>query len=742
MVEVSAGVPMVGGGMAACLPGALLRDLGADVVRVESGAPSTLDYGVKFGRVWNRGKHTISAAEGDLAAVVNNRVADADVVFLSGAEAAIEQRGIGTRQLGRKNPRLVAVRVRPSYNAGGAMPDLELLVAARAGLMTQIRGHESGRPVFPDLAVGQAGAAVSAAVAALVGLYERAATGSGRWAETSLYDGMMATLPMIIGRVENHSPSTRLLWQQQGPAESICYRCADGRYVQLWFGAKGAYEQFLEKIGDAPTEVGYNAELISGRMVERGRRWSELFSTEGRDWWVEELAGHSFRCEPVLRPGEALRDDHTRAVGLAVDCADGTGPLTVVGPPVSVTAVGTAALEAGANGGRLLSGVKVLDLSAFLAGPVAALVMAELGADVVKVEPLTGDVHRAMEPMFAAGQRGKRTVALDLKSPGAPLVLQQLFEWADVVHHNSRLGVAERLGYDEPTARAANPDLVYSFASGFGETGPKASLPANDQLIQALSGIEHGQAGEGRPPSFLVWGAVDVVGGWLAACGILAGLYARRVGRGGQSVRSSLYGAGLTLKSGAHLDGGSLEAGPSIDDRQMGYGVAYRIYRGGDDRWFALAIGSEHEWRALREVTGAEIPAAPPPLRTAGSEPQPEELVLEAVFAGRPAAQWIAVLADAGLAVEAVVEVDREGFVAGFVDDPVNRQLNRVVTYQWGARGKVDQLCFPPRLPSAERSAAAHIAGLGQHTAEVLAEAGIGAEQQAELAAGGTLSPT
>jgi crotonobetainyl-CoA:carnitine CoA-transferase CaiB-like acyl-CoA transferase len=189
--------------------------------------------------------------------------------------------------------------------------------------------------------------------------------------------------------------------------------------------------------------------------------------------------------------------------------------------------------------------VKVLDLSAYLAGPVGTAILAELGADVVKVEPATGDVHRAIEPLFCAGQKGKRAVALDLKAPDAGPVLDRLFRWADVVHHNSRLGLAERLGYDEATVRAAHPDVVYSFASGFGSTGPRAPLPANDQLMQALAGIEASQGGHGAEPTFLSWGAVDVAGGWVSACAMLAGLYARRRTGVGQSASSSLLGAAI-----------------------------------------------------------------------------------------------------------------------------------------------------------------------------------------------------
>jgi crotonobetainyl-CoA:carnitine CoA-transferase CaiB-like acyl-CoA transferase len=479
---------------------------------------------------------------------------------------------------------------------------------------------------------------------------------------------------------------------------------------------------------------------MSGAMVERGERWAERFATRDRSWWLEQLAGHNFRCEPVLRPGEALLDPYVRESGLAADDPSG---ITVVGPAVRVNPAGGGSPGRPAvRGGRLLEGVRVLDLSAYLAGPIAPLVLAELGADVVKVEPLTGDVHRNMEPMFAAGQRGKRTLALDLKAPGAGEVLDRLFRWSDVVHHNSRVGLADRLGYDEATVRAANPDVVYSFASGFGETGARALLPANDQLMQALSGVEQAQAGEGRSPRFLVWGAVDVAGGWLAASGILAGLYARRRSGSGQSVKSSLLGAGLVLKSGAFVSNGSVVSGPLLDADQLGYGAAYRMYQAGDGAWIAVAVPDQAAWDGLRSVVPAEgLPASPPPLRTEGGALQAAEELLEKAFAGRPAADWVTDLRAAGVPVEPVREVDREGFVAGFVDDPVNRQLGRIATYRWGDRGRVDQPCFPPRMgPDPQRRAAACIPGLGEHTAEVLEEIGVEADARRRLADSGALA--
>jgi crotonobetainyl-CoA:carnitine CoA-transferase CaiB-like acyl-CoA transferase len=749
VVEVAMALSAVGAGMATSLPGALLRDFGAEVTRVQSAGRSSLDDGVEFARVWDRGKEIVEVDGedgGDAAATVATLARHADVLLIGGREGLVEGRGLGYRDLARANPRLVTVRIRPSYNASGTIPDLELLLYARTGLLAQIRGHRPG-PVFCDPAVASAGAGLAATAGALACLYEREATGVGGWAETSLYDGMQAILAMIIGRVEFPSPSSASLWEGQGPDVALSFRCADGEYVQLWFGAKGAYEAFLDHIGDPPSEAGYTADTYSGAIGERSARWAEQFATRERAWWLEDLSGHDFRCEPVLHPGEALLDPHLREIGLSVDYDHPErGMVTVLGPVGRVTplpaSTQAAAPLASSGATRRLSDVRVLDLSAYLAGPVTPHVLAELGADVVKVEPTTGDVHRSVEPLFAAGQRGKRAVALDLKAPDATEVLRRLFRWSDVVHHNSRIGLAERLGYDEETVRTVNPNVVYSHASGFGPRGPRALLAANDHIMQALSGVEAAEGGAGQAPTFLSWGAIDVTSGWVAACTVLAALYARRRTGRGQSVTSTLLGAGLTLKAGAFVDGSITVPGPILDSLQTGYGAAYRIYQAGDGAWFALAVSDAAAWDRLRQVVKLEaLPASPPPLRTQPEERQPAEELLERVFVTKDAKAWLAELGAAGVPAELVIEDDRRGFIARILDDPVNRQLQRVVRFAWGARGRLEQPAFPLRLGPAPRpEGGAHIPSLGQHTDEVLDELGFDPEERAKLAAAGAIN--
>jgi crotonobetainyl-CoA:carnitine CoA-transferase CaiB-like acyl-CoA transferase len=747
VVEFAPGLSVVGAGMATNFPGALLREYGAEVTRVRTSERFTLDEGIEFERSWDRGKEIVEVADEDAAATVARLSRDADVVIIAGDEARIERRGLGYRELTSTHPRLVYTRVRPSFNASGPMPDVELLVQARTGLLNQVRGNRQG-PLFTSLSIGNAGAAFAATLGTLALLYEREATGRGGWAETSLYDGLLAILPMSVGRVERQTPGTASLWNHLGPAIGLSFRCGDGEDLQLWFGAKGAYEAFLDHFGDPPSEAGYRADTESGEIGERSKRWQEKFATRDRAYWLESMAGNAFRVEPVLRPGEVLRDEHVREIGLSVEYDDPErGPITVLGPVGRVDPVadagGASADGVTGHAPRLLDGIKVLDLSAFLAGPVTPQLLAELGADVVKVEPTTGDVHRPVEAMYAAGNRAKRTVAVNLKSPDAPTVMHRLFEWADVVHHNARVGLPERLGYDEGSVRRVNPRVVYCHASGFGTHGPRALLAANDHLMQALSGVEAAAGGEGQLPTFMPFGSIDVTGGWLAACAVLAGLYARRRTGVPQSASTSLLGAGMTLKTGAFIAGDTVAEGPILDGHQTGYGAAYRIYECGDGAWLALAVPSAAAWEALRAVVGVDdLPASPPPLRTRrGEGVQPAEKLLEDSFATRDAAAWAAELQEAGVPVELVLTEDRATFNARIFDDPVNRQLGRIATFEWGAHGRTDQPSLAVRLgPEPRPVPTAMIATLGEHTDEVLEELGVDADARAGLAASGTVT--
>jgi crotonobetainyl-CoA:carnitine CoA-transferase CaiB-like acyl-CoA transferase len=207
-------------------------------------------------------------------------------------------------------------------------------------------------------------------------------------------------------------------------------------------------------------------------------------------------------------------------------------------------------------------------------------------------------------------------------------------------------------------------------------------------------------------------------------------------------VSTSLLGAGMTLKAGSFIAGDSIVEGPIVDRDQTGYGAAYRIYRAADDAWLAVALTDATSWDRLRRAVGVdELPASPPALRVQrGEGKQPAEKLLEDVFATRKAADWVAALKAAGVPVEMVVEETRGAWVNRILDDPVNRQLGRVVGFEWGPYGWTDQGSLPLRFgPDPRPEAPRLLPGLGQHTDAVLEELGIDGPTAAALKTSGTV---
>src|SRR5262249_20436677 len=138
------------------------------------------------------------------------------------------------------------------------------------------------------------------------------------WAETSLYDGMLATLGCMIGRSERAGPGIETYWEKGSWFPNFLYRCADDELIQVWFGGKGMYATLIEVLGDEPSEQGYYTDQAQGALNDRAVRWRGAFATQPRDVWIERLRGAGVACEPVLVPGEALGDPHLDEIGLAI----------------------------------------------------------------------------------------------------------------------------------------------------------------------------------------------------------------------------------------------------------------------------------------------------------------------------------------------------------------------------------------------------------------------------------------
>ncbi|MFV0260669.1 MAG: CaiB/BaiF CoA transferase family protein, partial [Acidimicrobiales bacterium] len=204
-----------------------------------------------------------------------------------------------------------------------------------------------------------------------------------------------------------------------------------------------------------------------------------------------------------------------------------------------------------------LAGLRVIDLASFIAGPVVSRHLAMLGAEVIKVEPPTGDPFRAIGPLFLSWNQGKRSIALDLTTPEGQAELHRLAATADVVVENFRPGVSARLGVDRDTLSAVNPNLVFLSSPGYGTDEAMAARPAFDPLVQALGGImaaQGGLEGDGPEPVFLTVPVHDVVTPIIGAFGAVLGLARRaRTGRG-QHVRTSLVQSTMVAQAAEFTD--------------------------------------------------------------------------------------------------------------------------------------------------------------------------------------------
>ena len=250
-----------------------------------------------------------------------------------------------------------------------------------------------------------------------------------------------------------------------------------------------------------------------------------------------------------------------------------------------------------------LDGLKVLDFGHYFAGPYASRLLADLGAEVIKLEPLDGDLLRPTVKPFNGAQRGKRCIAVDLKHPRGNEIGRRMAAWADVVSHNLRPGVAERLSLDYASVRATNPTVIYDYAPGWGSSGPDASLPGFAPLFAGYVGLHHEAAGEGNTPVAPV-GNEDNGNGLLGATAILMALYHRKRTGEGQYLEHPQLNA--TLLMAGHLmrrPDGSVVGSAHLDHERRGGHPLDRLYRTADG-WLCLSARTDAEFARLGGVPG------------------------------------------------------------------------------------------------------------------------------------------
>lgn len=285
-----------------------------------------------------------------------------------------------------------------------------------------------------------------------------------------------------------------------------------------------------------------------------------------------------------------------------------------------------------------LDGIRVVDLTSYIAGSYAATMLADMGADVLKIESPGGDSFREL-PGFHAWNRGKRSVCVDLKAPDGVAIVQRLARGADVVMENMRPGVAERLGVGEAALRAHNPRLIYCSTTAFGSTGPYVDRPGFDPLLQGLAGIMALQ-GFGGPPQYLRIAVVDYYAAALTAQAVLAALLVRERTGVAQKVETSLFHAVTALQAGNFVD---------YPGKQSVFrdNPTYRLYQAQDGEWLFLACGNQSFWVKLCQALEMTELAYDPRFASWMLRLDNREVLLpimEARFRSRPRDAWLATL--------------------------------------------------------------------------------------------------
>ena len=666
----------------------VFADFGADVVKVvpRGGDPWS---GMGSWPLWTRGKRIVETDLDDPEDVAELRsliVESADAVLTNLDQASRDVVGLDAESLGRPDLVLGVVSGFGEDGPYANYPAYEPVVAAKSGRMLNFAGVvDRPGPNYAALQVGTHATAQSAAFGLLAALIGREATGHGFTFDTSLLRGMMPYEMGIMAMAQlwdkgilERPKVTRDRTVSMPTFNYHPVRTRDGKWLQLgnllphlldnFFRASGldAVIAESEHPGDPfrwPREAveQFRDYLFEHMQSKTLAEWTEIFVADGG------VASHPYQttqealADPdVVANGHAVERDGVTQLGLLANLTESPGEVGAAAVETTFDAIEPRPVATmpvtGDQPAKPLAGVTVVESATIIAAPLAAATLADLGARVIKIEPLTGDPFRSMFHGFGASKcnAGKECISLDLKSADGQRIAQSLAGKADIWIHNYRMGVPERLGIGYEQLSAVNPGLVYVSANGYGPNGPGAKRPSTHPIPGAALGGVVWQLGglpaedsvpdnaELRETARKLLRANEVNPdpnmSMVVATTALLGLAARRVHGRGQKVFVDMFGANAYANWDDFLSYAGKPERPGVDKDGYGLGPLHRLYRCADG-WVFLMIATDDEWTVLRDELGLKVDR-----NAAGLED-----VLREVFAAGRADDFEARLATKGI---------------------------------------------------------------------------------------------
>ena len=671
------------------IAGMIMADFGADVIKVSPPDGDPFQSMPSF-PMWMRGKREISVDLSNSSAsqeLRNMIVASADAFVTTLKPATLKRLELDADSLRNDRPDLVCGYVTGFGDKGPYKdyPGYEGVVAAKSGRMLNFAGvADRDGPNFSALQVGVHATSQSVAAAILAGLDSRERTGHGTTFSTSMLRGMM---PYEMGVVSMEQlqdkgilPRPKVQRDRTKSMPTLNYhpvRTKDGKWLQLGNLLPHLLDNFLRSAGfdmvwkeekykgdpmrwDRDVLEAFRDHMLEHMQTRTIAEWTEHFVKDGG------VVSHAYQTtqdalhdDDVVANGHAVKVNGGIQLGLVANLTESGGEVGNPHIRTSLQDLGQgsqsrASQPSGSAPRRPLEGVTIVESATIIAAPLGAATLADMGARVIKLEPLAGDPFRNMMSSLGASKcnTGKESICLDLKSSEGQAIAQDLARKADVWLHNYRMGVPEKLGIGYEDLREINPQLIYISANGYGPNGPGAKRPSTHPIPgAALGGVVWQIGGLPEPDApadneslretarkLLRANEVnpDPNTSMVVATTAVLGLHARRARGKGEKIYIDMFGANAYANWDDFLEYDGKQDRPAVDEAGYGLGPLYRLYACASG-WVFLGVVSQKERAALAKALDCDL----------GSSDLAAQL--ETKFLTKSAQQWEAQLTPMGI---------------------------------------------------------------------------------------------